>query len=55
MNKPPLGIIPKDLYEIKVNMERIDMIIAAMKRYSEAGRPIPVRWVEELEERINEL
>ncbi len=52
MNKPPLGLIPEDIYAIQVNAERTRMILDAMKRYSEAEKPIPMKWITELEERI---
>ena len=54
MTKPPLGLIPREIYAIQVNTERMAMIIEAMKRYSEADKPIPLEWIEELEERIFE-
>ena len=52
MNKPPLGLTPEHIFNTMQNTERIAEIIAAMKRYSEATRPIPVVWIEELERRI---
>lgn len=52
MNKPPLGLIPEYIYKMQSNTERIAMIIEAMKRYSTADKPIPIKWVEELERRI---
>lgn len=54
MNKPPLGLIPEDIYEIQSNTERMAMIIEAMRRYAEAEKPIPIKWVNELEKRIFE-
>lgn len=55
MTKPPLGLMPKGIYETQVNIDRICMIIEAMKRYSEADKPIPSLWIKELEERILEI
>ena len=52
MTKPPLGLMPKDIYDIKVNKDREMMIIDAMKRYSESEKPIPLEWIKELEERL---
>ena len=54
MTKPPLGLIPKGIYGIQVKTERMAMIIDAMKRYSEAEKPIPIEWIKELEELIFE-
>ena len=44
--KPPLGLTPRWIHE----MERFEEIISAMKRYSEAGIPIPIEWIEEVDE-----
>ena len=44
--KPPLGLTPRWVHEMK----RFEEIIAAMKRYSEAGLPVPTEWIEELDE-----
>lgn len=45
----------RDVYESKVNFERIKMIIKAINRYSEVDKPIPIEWIIELEERLDEL
>ena len=50
--KPPLGLMPEHIFNHIQNTERINEIIQAMKRYSEAQRPIPTVWIEELERRI---
>ena len=44
--KPPLGLTPRWIRD----MERFEEIISAMKRYSEAGMPIPIEWIEEVDE-----
>ncbi len=46
MNKPPLGLIP---YWVR-DMERFEEIIAAMERYSKAELPIPIEWIEEVDD-----
>lgn len=48
MDKPPVGIRPKWVYE----QGRIKEILKAMKRYADATLPVPKAWVEELEERM---
>ena len=50
MNKPPLGLMPKSIYEAQIMLERMNMIVDAMKRYAAVQKPIPVEWIEELEE-----
>ena len=52
MNKPPLGLMPEDIYDLISNSKRMTEILDAMTRYSEANRPIPIIWVEELRRRI---
>ena len=44
--KPPLGLTPRWIRD----MERFEEIISAMKRYSQAGMPIPIEWIEEVDE-----
>jgi hypothetical protein len=46
MIKPPLELTPRWVRE----MERFEEIIAAMKRYSDAGLSVPIEWIEELDE-----
>lgn len=43
---PPLGLTPRWIRD----MERFEEIISAMKRYSQAGMPIPIEWIEEVDE-----
>ena len=47
---PPLGLEPKWSWQERVRTQRIDDLIAAMKRYKEAGTQIPKEWLEELGE-----
>lgn len=44
--KPPIGLTPRWIRD----MERFEEIISAMERYSEAGVPIPIEWIEEVDE-----
>ena len=43
IDKPPLGLIPKEIH----NMQRRADIIAAIVRYANAGKAIPIGWIEE--------
>jgi len=47
--KPPIGIIPKWLH----NEQRQQQLMAAIIRYADAGRTIPVEWVTEFNELSN--
>lgn len=48
MNAPkqPLGLRPRHIVELK----RVEEIEAAMKRYLEYKKPIPIEWIEEYNE-----
>ena len=46
--KPPLGLMPKKIYDHK----RMVDIFDAMKRYSEAEKVIPIEWIDELRELV---
>lgn len=41
--KPPLGLMPKYIWELK----RIEQIQLAITRFTEAKRAIPSEWIEE--------
>lgn len=49
--KPPLGLKPRYIH----NSERLVEILHAMGRYSNARKPIPIEWINELGDLINEL
>lgn len=42
--KPPLGLEPRDYHDRMRSLS----IIAAMERYAEAGKKIPMQWIDEL-------
>ena len=44
--KPPLGIMPKDVH----NKKRVLEILEAMRRYNEVNKTIPKCWFHELED-----
>ena len=46
MNRPPLGLRPRRF----VDEERLSEVYAAIARYLEAGKPVPVEWIEEYNE-----
>lgn len=50
---PPLGILPLELWQEKIINGRRLEILYAMKRYSHAGIVIPIKWIEELQNRIS--
>jgi len=42
--KPPIGIIPKGIHD----RSRAVDIINAVQRYVQAGKSVPIAWIEEL-------
>lgn len=51
--RPPLGLRPRDIAEREFDQARSKEILAAMTRYSEAGKHIPSEWMSELVYRQN--
>lgn len=49
--KPPLGLIPRDIWL----SERLFDIKEAIKRYLDEDYPIPDKWIEEYNELVNLL
>lgn len=49
--RPPLGLMPEHAFIALASQQRLQQIIDAMKRYSEAGMTIPLEWIEELDRR----
>lgn len=49
---PPLGLIPRHMFEQATKHERIADIKRAMIRYLEAGERISPKWLEEYNELI---
>ena len=43
VEKPPLGLMPRYLY----NEQRFQEIYSAISRYYQAGKAIPIEWIEE--------
>ena len=46
--KPPLGLVPRFIRD----EARVKEIIEAIARYNEVGKPVPVEWLNELDEKI---
>jgi hypothetical protein len=46
--KPPIGLMPKKLWED----QRANDLCGAIQRYVDAGRTIPMEWVDELLMRV---
>jgi len=48
MNKPPLGLMPKYIWDLQRKQDIED----AVKRYIAADRPIPYKWIQEYVELV---
>ena len=55
LEKPPLGLIPREHYKRISNVSRIGDILDAMDRYIKKEKTLPVDWIDELRERIDIL
>jgi hypothetical protein len=50
--KPPLGLMPKEIYERNIKIKRLNAIRGAIARYYDAGMKIKIEWIEEYNELI---
>ena len=48
IKKPPLGLVPRFIRD----EERAREILEAIGRYNDAGEPVPVNWIWELEQKL---
>lgn len=58
LKRPPLGIMPKEIYYKRVEQQRFLELCSAISRYYNAGLPIRIEWIEEYNELVikyNEL
>ena len=46
---PPIGIMPKRVWESRINRRRIRELSRACFRYADAHEPIPLEWILELD------
>lgn len=42
--KPPLGVVPKGIHDLT----RVMQVLGAIKRFSEAGQPPKLEWIDEV-------
>jgi hypothetical protein len=55
IHKPPLGVMPRRIFEaqiIEIRKIRIIEILSAIRRYSFIGKEIPKEWFEEIEQQL---
>jgi hypothetical protein len=51
--KPPLGLIPKRIYDDLVKVERFNEVCGAIARYYDARLKIKIEWIEEYNELVD--
>ena len=52
VEKPPSGIMPRNIWQDKVSRERIAALLDAMERFTRSSRAVPEEWIAELRELI---
>ena len=50
--KPPVDLVPRSIFESTTRKQRATDILAAMQRHAEAGKAVPVEWIDELKELV---
>jgi hypothetical protein len=52
INKPPLGLIPKEIHYKNVTTNRFIEVCLAISRYYDAGLQIKIEWIKEYNELV---
>jgi len=55
INKPPLGLIPKDVFFRDLKIERLEQIKKVVSNYMISNNRIKLEWIEEYNELLDEL
>lgn len=55
IKRPPLGIIPKDIYYLNADKKRLSDLQDAIARYYNADLPINLEWIKEYNELITKI
>ena len=45
--KPPLGVMPKYLWEISIRQQRFNALMGGISRYHSEGKEVPKEWFKE--------
>jgi hypothetical protein len=53
--KPPIGLLPKNIHDERVNTDRLIEVRGAITRYLDAGLKVSVEWIEEYNELVERL
>jgi hypothetical protein len=55
VQKPPIGLLPQNIFLELQNKQRVQDILDACSRYNEANMNIPQEWIDELSSRRGEI
>ena len=53
LERPPLGVMPKDIYYERIRIDRFNDLCGAISRYYDAGMKINVDWIIEYNELVD--
>jgi hypothetical protein len=53
--KPPLGILPKDVFFRDIKIERFEQIKRTISNYMISNMVVKIEWIEEYNELLGEL
>lgn len=52
VERPPIGLRPKDIYKTETTINRFNEVYGAIARYLNVGLPVNISWIEEYNELI---
>lgn len=55
VRKPPLGVIPRNIYERNCKVTRLNDLSAAINRYLQHSMKVPEEWIQEYNGLAEEL
>ena len=53
--KPPIGLMPRDIHDRNTKIERFNQVCGAITRYYQEGLKIPIDWIEEYNELVDDV
>lgn len=48
MKKPPIGVVPRTIWNLQQDAQRATELLAAVNRYVKAKKQVPTEWFREL-------
>ena len=53
--KPPIGLMPRDIHNRSIKVERFYQVCGAISRYYGESLKIPIAWIEEYNELVDDI